>query len=247
MGSARAACCCYGNLITRPWLLFARVSRALTNFSETLFGNAYWRIYLRKTKKNYENHYLAHLIPLVCSKRNWTRVTGEDQGAAVRSRRWEGGEGVSQDWTNERTNEVATAQESEGERERDLRTWTELCGENSAQGHMRAARALTWDLGSHYSGPAVDVQHLLLLVFVQAFIRGRTFESWEQSWVFTDWVKPKERFIESDPFNMELPVLVLVAVILSFGTSIKLNVPRLRLSYKGKLRTSHLFECVYIF
>ncbi|XP_051759725.1 sema domain, immunoglobulin domain (Ig), short basic domain, secreted, (semaphorin) 3bl [Ctenopharyngodon idella] len=37
---------------------------------------------------------------------------------------------------------------------------------------------------------------------------------------------------------MELPVLVLVAVILSFGTSTKLNVPRLRLSYKDLLATN---------
>ncbi|XP_016331374.1 semaphorin-3G-like [Sinocyclocheilus anshuiensis] len=37
---------------------------------------------------------------------------------------------------------------------------------------------------------------------------------------------------------MELPVLVLVAVVLSFGTSTKLNVPRLRLSYKDLLATN---------
>ncbi|KAL1269832.1 hypothetical protein QQF64_032121 [Cirrhinus molitorella] len=37
---------------------------------------------------------------------------------------------------------------------------------------------------------------------------------------------------------MELPVLVLVAVVLPFGTSTKLNVPRLRLSYKDLLATN---------
>jgi len=46
---------------------------------------------------------------------------------------------------------------------------------------------------------------------------------------------------------MELPVLVLVAVILPFGTSTKLNVPRLRLSYKGRLMCLIYIAILFIF